>query len=178
MSNQFSWVFGSPSYSEGSRVPLRQVSPESFCKSPFGIKSGWSHGQAEGNPWMCPQDAHSLFGIEETYFLMKEGILALTLQNLVQQLAPQVPVGRGEWRGQDCSCVGRGPPWLTAFPVSQSPHPQGAPPPLGRSPLALPQSPTETSWSGELGTLQLSASERHPRQRCGRRKRKPTENRE
>lgn len=72
---------------------------------------------------------------------------------------------------------GGGPPWPRALPVSPSPRRRGAPPPPARSPQAPPQSPTGTSWSGELGTFRLSASGWHPQQRCGQRRRKPTENR-
>ena len=84
---------------------------------------------------------------------------------------------QGEWRSQDCSRGEGGLPWPRALPVSPSPCRRGAPPPLGRSPQAPPQSPTGTSWSGELGTFRLSASEWHPQQHCGQRRRKPTENR-
>ena len=91
--------------------------------------------------------------------------------------APAGPSSLGEWRSQDCGHGEGGLPWSRALPVSQSPCRQGAPPPPGRSPQAPPQSPTGTSWSGELGTFRLSASGWHPQQRCGQRRRKPTENR-
>lgn len=147
-------------FSEGSGLLLRQVSPKSFYESPSGIQSGEHRGQADREPTNVPSGWYSLFGTEGTDLLVKEGSL-------------QVPAGRGRVQRPGLQPCGRGCPRAEGVPVSRSPHPPGAPPPPGRSPQALPQSPTETSWSSAPGTSQLSASGWHPRQCCGRRKRKP-----
>lgn len=75
--------------------------------------------------------------------MVKEGILAPFLQNLVGLLPRQVQA-TGEQRGQ-AAAVWKGVSELKALPVSPSPPLQGAPQPLGHNPQALLQSPTETS---------------------------------
>lgn len=151
---------------------LRQVSPRSFCKS------------LTQNPQMCFQDGYSLFYNKEIYLLVKEvkGIYLLVNSSSIFKEPGRIAALEGPkignvngkvmtafvWQGPSHrSCVCR---------VSQSRCPRGAPPPLGHSPQALRQSPTETSWSDELGTFQLSSSGWDPQQCCRLKKRKPTEN--
>lgn len=97
ISHQFSWAFGC--CFSFRRLLLRQVSPRSVRKSLSVIQSGWHQGQADREPMNALSGWCSLFGTEGTDLLVKEGILAPSLQ---------VPVGRGRMETPGLQLCGKG----------------------------------------------------------------------